>query len=497
MQCTVKYTQVMKQKSACLIVGVFSNGQLTDAAKAIDIATKGYITKLFQTNDLSGELAETLLLHDINQLPSKRLLIVGCGKLAEFNENAFRKVVYKAMCVLKTTGAQDACCYLTDIKVQDRAIAWNIRQAIEQSASAFYKFVQFKSKPKVPTQKPPRLLFNVADKAEVSHAEQALQEGLAIVAGMRLTKDLGNTPANVCTPSFLAAQAQQLAKQYKTIKVNVLTENAMRKLGMGALLAVAQGSAEPAKLIVVHYQGETKAKAPVVLIGKGVTFDTGGISLKPPANMDEMKYDMCGAASILGAIKAVAELSLPINVIGILPTTENMPDGKAVKPGDIITTMSGQTVEILNTDAEGRLILCDALTYAERFKPAAVIDVATLTGAVITALGSVASGLMSNNDALAQAIQQAGIESWDRVWPLPLWEDYQGLINSPFADMANIGQGNDAKSIVAGCFLARFAKKFPWAHLDVAGTAWPSSKEKIMSGRPVALLVQYLINFGH
>lgn len=494
MQCNIKHTQITKQKSDCLIIGVFTDGELTAAAQEIDIFTKGYISRLFKAKDLTGELAESLLLYDVADLPSKRMLIVGCGRAVEFNEAAFRKVMNKAVTALKTTGAQDACCYLTDIKVKQRSISWNIRQAVELTYSAIYEFTHYKSQPKITAVKFSQLIFNIVDKTQMAGAQRALQEGLAIAAGMRLTKDLGNIPANVCTPTFLAKQALNLAKEYKKVKVEIFEESDMRKLGMGALLAVAQGSAEPAKLIVVHYHGSTKTKPPVALVGKGVTFDTGGISLKPAAAMDEMKYDMCGAASILGTIKAVAELELPTNVVGILPTTENMPDGKAVKPGDIVTTMSGQTVEILNTDAEGRLILCDALTYAERFKPAAVIDVATLTGAVILALGSVASGLMSNNEKLTQAIQQAADESWDRVWPLPIWEEYQELISSPFADMANIGSGAEAKCIAAACFLARFAKKFPWAHLDIAGTAWKSGKEKTANGRPVPLLVQYLIN---
>ncbi len=496
MRCTVKHTEIIKQKNDCFIVGIFTDKQLSEAAQIIDAHTKGYIRRLFQSNDLTGEIGEALLLHDVANLPSKRLLIVGCGAQAEFNETAFRKVIHKAISVLKTTGAKEACCYLTDLKVKDRAVDWNIRQAVQVSYEATYEFNQFKSKPKTRVMSLGQLTWNVANKANLSAAQRALQEGLAIAEGVILAKDLGNMPANRCTPSFLAKQAQTLGKEYKTVAVDVLEESNMRQLGMGALLAVAQGSEEPAKLIIVHYRGKVKkGKSPVVLVGKGVTFDSGGISLKPSAGMDEMKYDMCGAASILGAIKVAAELALPIEVVGILPATENMPDGKAVKPGDIVTTMSGQTVEILNTDAEGRLILCDALTYAERFKPAAVIDVATLTGAVIVALGSVASGMMSNNEILAQAVQQAAQESWDRVWSLPLWDDYQELINGPFADMVNVGQGNEAKCIAAGCFLARFAEKYPWVHLDIAGTAWKSGKEKTASGRPVPLLVQFLINF--
>jgi len=323
-------------------------------------------------------------------------------------------------------------------------------------------------------------------------AERGLEQGLAVAHGVGLARDLGNRPSNVCTPAHLADQARELAKRYR-MKIQVLEREDMEKLGMGALLSVAHGSAQPPKLIVFEYRGAAKSDKPVVLVGKGITFDTGGISLKPAPEMDEMKFDMCGAASVLGTAKAVGEMKLPVNLVGIIPTTENMPGGRATKPGDVVTSMSGQTIEILNTDAEGRLILCDALSYAERFDPVAVIDIATLTGACVIALGHVASGLFANDDRLAGELLAAGNASCDRAWHMPLWEDYQEQLKSNFADFANIG-GRPAGSVTAACFLARFAKKFKWAHLDIAGTAWKSGKEKGATGRPVPLLTQFLIN---
>jgi leucyl aminopeptidase len=304
---------------------------------------------------------------------------------------------------------------------------------------------------------------------------------------------MGNLPGNVCTPAYLAQQAVALGKAHKSIKTSVLEEKDMQKLGMGSLLSVSRGSAEPAKLITMEYHGTDKKQKPIVLVGKGVTFDSGGISLKPGAEMDEMKYDMCGAASVLGTMQAIAEMGLKLNVVGIIPSTENLPSSTATKPGDIVTSMSGQTIEILNTDAEGRLILCDALTYAARFEPDTVIDIATLTGACVIALGHVASGLFSNQDQLAHELLAAGEQTQDRAWHMPLWEEYQPLLDSNFADMQNIG-GRAGGSITAACFLSRFTKEYRWAHLDIAGTAWKSGKDKGATGRPVPLLAQYLIN---
>jgi leucyl aminopeptidase len=309
---------------------------------------------------------------------------------------------------------------------------------------------------------------------------------------MALAKDLGNLPPNVCTPTYLASQARELAKRYR-MKVTVLERADMERLGMHTLLSVAQGSAQPPKFITIEHHGGPKKNKPVVLVGKGITFDTGGISLKPGAEMDEMKFDMCGAASVLGTMKAVGEMRLPVNVIGVIPTTENMPGGRATRPGDIVKSLSGQTVEILNTDAEGRLILCDALTYVERFEPAAVIDIATLTGACVIALGHVATGLFANDEAIAREVTAAGETAYDRVWHMPLWDDYQEQLRSNFADFANIG-GRPAGAVTAACFLARFTKRLRWAHLDIAGTAWKSGREKGATGRPVPLLTQFLVN---
>ncbi|MCI0591087.1 MAG: leucyl aminopeptidase, partial [Gammaproteobacteria bacterium] len=323
--------------------------------------------------------------------------------------------------------------------------------------------------------------------------EKAITEGQAIANGVKLTKDLANLPSNICTPTYLADQAIELQKTHESIKVKVMEEAEMEQLGMGALLAVSRGSREPAKLITLEYMGANKDAKPIILVGKGVTFDSGGISIKPAANMDEMKFDMCGAASVLGTFATAAELHLPINIVGVIPTTENMPNGNATKPGDIVTSLSGQTIEILNTDAEGRLILCDALTYCERFDPDVVIDVATLTGACVIALGKHATGLLSNHNPLANDLLNAGRESGDRAWQLPLWEDYHQQLDSPFADIANVG-GREAATITAACFLSRFAKKFHWSHLDIAGTAWLTGKEKGATGRPVPLLVQYLLD---
>lgn len=492
MHYQVKHTEPAKQASDCLIVGVFAEHQLSTAAKALDGQSGGYLHKVLKRGDLAGECGQTLLLTELPHIAAERVLLVNCGKESEFTLPVFCKVLAKSLQALKQTAAKDAVCYLSDLAVTNCNMHSKIRQMIEIAASTFYSFEQFKSQKKSSPQKFNKLTLNVAERGDIKSAERAVHEATAIIAGMQLTKDLGNTPSNICTPEYLAKQAQQLTKQYAKIKVKVLEEKEMKKLGMGALLAVASGSHQPAKLIVLEYYNGAKNKKPVALVGKGVTFDSGGISIKPAAQMDEMKFDMCGAASVLGTFKAIAELGLPINLVGVIAATENLPGGSACKPGDIITTLSGQTIEILNTDAEGRLILSDALTYCERFKPDVVIDIATLTGAIIIALGSVASGVMGNHQALMDDLKTAADKSGDRIWQLPLWEDYQEQISSPFADMANIGEGG-GKSITAACLLSRFAKKFHWAHLDIAGTAW---KGKAATGRPIPLLVQYLLDRG-
>ncbi|HEY4999054.1 MAG TPA: leucyl aminopeptidase, partial [Usitatibacter sp.] len=372
-----------------------------------------------------------------------------------------------------------------------RDIAWKVEHAVIAISDGFYRFDRMKSKPPETKRALHKVTLHVSKRGEISEGEDALARGEAIAQGMALAKDLGNLPANVCTPTYLADQAVELGKR-QGIKVEILDQKEIEKLGMGSFLAVARGSVQPPKLIVMEYQGGKKDAPPVALVGKGVTFDTGGISIKPAAEMDEMKFDMCGAASVFGTMKAIALMKLPINVVGVVPATENMPDGNAVKPGDIVTTMSGQTVEILNTDAEGRLILCDALTYVEKFKPAAVVDIATLTGAMVIALGNVASGLFSNSDPLARELLNAGDSAWDRAWHMPLWDDYQEHLKSNFADFPNIGT-RAAGSVTAACFLSRFTKAYPWAHLDIAGTAWKPGVDKGATGRPVALLAHFLV----
>jgi leucyl aminopeptidase len=338
-----------------------------------------------------------------------------------------------------------------------------------------------------------KLVLNIANKKDLRKAQSAVKIGNGIASGVDLARDLGNLPGNICTPTYLASTASKQAKAAKNMSVKVLNQKDMEKLKMGSFLSVAKGSRQPPKFIIMNHQGGKKDDKPIVLVGKGITFDSGGISIKPSAAMDEMKFDMCGAASVLGTMKTVSELQLPLNVIGVVPSCENLPDGQANKPGDVVTSMSGQTIEVLNTDAEGRLILCDALTYSERFKPKAVIDVATLTGACVVALGKHAAGLLGNDDTLIDKIIQSGIRAGDRCWSMPLWDEYQDQLKSNFADIANIG-GRDAGTITAACFLSRFSKKFKWAHLDIAGVAWESGAKKGATGRPVPLLTQFLLD---
>ena len=494
MKFSIKKGNLEKQRSACMVVGISEPRKLTEAAQALDKAAGGYISGILRGGDMEGKAGSTLLLHNIPGAPCERVLLVGLGKEPALNEKGYRDVVRAAFKALNETGATDAALFLTETPVKGRDTAWKVSQTAMVAMESAYRFDQLKSKveeTKPHLQKVTLGAVNAAAAGELAASEEALQQGIAIAEGMNLAKDLGNLAPNICTPTYLAEQAAGIAKTYK-LKATVLEQKDMEKLGMGALLAVARGSHQPAKLIALEYWGGAKKAKPVVLVGKGITFDTGGISLKPALEMDEMKYDMCGAASVLGTISAIAKMRLPLNVIGIIPTTENMPGGNADKPGDVVTSMSGQTIEILNTDAEGRLILCDALTYAERYDPDTVIDIATLTGACVIALGHVASGLLSTDDALAEELLQASGRAADPAWRLPLWEDYQEQLKSNFADMANIG-GRAGGTITAACFLSRFTKKYRWAHLDIAGTAWKSGKEKGATGRPVPLLAQFLI----
>ena len=491
MEFSIKSGAPEKQHSACVVVGVFEPRKLTDAATALDKLAKGYLSGILRHGDMDGKAGSTLLLHNVPHTLCQRVLLVGLGKEREFHDQEYRNAVRAAFKVLHQTGAVEATLFLTEAPLKKRDHAWKISQAVMVAMESIYRFERLKSKPEENKRHLRKVILGMTGRAGLAAGEEAMNQGLAIAHGMNLTKDLGNLAANICTPAYLAEQAIGMAKTYK-LKATILEQKDMEKLGMGSLLSVAHGSRQPAKLIVLEYQGLKKMSNPVVLVGKGVTFDTGGISLKPAAEMDEMKFDMCGAASVLGTIKAVAQMQLPINLVGIIPATENMPGGNATKPGDVVTSMSGQTIEILNTDAEGRLILCDALTYAERYQPEVVIDIATLTGACVIALGHVASGLLSNDDALAKELLHASEQAADRAWRLPLWDDYQEQLKSNFADMANIG-GRAGGTITAACFLSRFTKKYRWAHLDIAGTAWKSGKEKGATGRPVPLLTQFLI----
>lgn len=492
MEFGIKVGTPEKQRGACVVVGIFESRKLTDSAKILDKMTQGYIKNILASGDMDGKVNTSLLLHHVPSTQFKRVLLVGLGKEQEFKEKTFLTTINATLNALQKTAVADATVFLSDFPVKGRSNEWKVTQTVIAATSSSYRFNQLKSKPDSDPGNLRKMVLCISDRAELAVCEEAMQQGLAIAHGMSLAKDLGNLAPNICTPTYLAKQAKDLAKTHK-LKASVLEEKDMEKLGMGSLLAVAQGSEQPAKLIVLEYHGSGKKDNPVVLVGKGVTFDTGGISLKPGADMDEMKFDMSGAASVLGTLHAVAEMKLPINVVGIIPATENMPSGKAAKPGDVVTSMSGQTIEILNTDAEGRLILCDALTYAERYNPKVVIDIATLTGACVIALGNFTTGLMSNDNELAEALLSAGEQTGDRAWQLPLWDEYQDLLRSNFADIANIG-GRAAGTITAACFLSRFTKKYRWAHLDIAGTAWKSGKEKGSTGRPVPLLTQFLIS---
>ena len=475
-------------KTGCLVLAVFAGNVPARAAQAADKAAAGALRRVLAQGDLAGKAGSTLLLQKIHGLAAERVLLVSLGERRDFDVTRFRAAVRGAATALKSLGARDAVFPVADFAVGGRGLPWAVRHAILGVRESFYRFDQLKTQKKAAAPALAAITLAIAGAPVTLQAQAALKEGVATADGADLARTLGNLPPNLCTPSFLADEARNLAKQFK-LGIEVLERKDMEKLGMGALLAVTAGSRQPPKLIVLRYAGAAKSKKPLVLVGKGITFDTGGISLKAGAEMDEMKFDMSGAGSVLGSIRALAGMRAPVNVVGIVPTCENMPDGAATRPGDIVTTMSGQTVEILNTDAEGRLILCDALTYAGRFDPASVVDIATLTGACVIALGHVASGVFANDQKLADEILAAGDDAWDRAWQMPLWEDYQEQLRSNFADMANIG-GRPAGSVTAACYLARFTRKMRWAHLDVAGTAWRSGRDKGSTGRPVPLLVR-------
>jgi leucyl aminopeptidase len=475
----------------CLIVGVYLDNQLSPSATSVDQATHGIISKVLNRGDINGKIGETVLINAIPESFIERILLVGLGENKALTGKNYIKAVLAAINALKKTPIKNVVVALADADVTAQSRQWKTRQIIEVFSDALYQFTALKSNKE--TDSIIEKICISSPVAELGFAESGLLQGKAIAEGINLTKLLGDLPGNICTPTYLAEQAIELGNKYPSLKVSVLEETDMAQLGMGALLSVSRGSRQPAKLITLDYRGGEDNTKPIVLIGKGLTFDAGGISLKPGLGMDEMKYDMCGGASVLGTLLAAVQMQLPLNIVGLIPSSENMPDGDANKPGDIIVSMSGKTIEVLNTDAEGRLLLCDTLTYAERFNPDVVIDMATLTGACLVALGKIASGLLGNCDALCNDLISAGEIANDSLWRLPLWEEYQEQLKSNFADLANIG-GKDAGTITAACFLSQFAESFNWAHLDIAGTAWRSGTNKGATGRPVPLLSQYLLN---
>jgi leucyl aminopeptidase len=492
MEYSIKTGDPAKLSTACLVVGIFSKRQLTPLAQQLDKSSKGALQRILKRGDMNGESGQQLLLYDLPGIEAERILLIGLGKQGDFSRKQYAKCVSTAIKSLNQKHALEAIWGLCELANDDFSLTQAIRESVISAEDSLYKFNETKSEVKKNPRPLKRLSLFLQDRRHLKAAQKALSQACAIADGMELTKNLANLPGNICTPSYLADQARKLGRNETRLKVKILDEKQMEKLGMGALLSVSRGSRQPAKLIIMEYSAGKPDTKPVVLVGKGLTFDAGGISLKPSAAMDEMKYDMCGGATVIGTLKAAIAMDLPINLIGVIPASENLPDGDANKPGDIVTSMSGKTIEILNTDAEGRLILCDALTYCERYNPAAVIDIATLTGACIVALGNQASGLMANNDSLAKELLAAGDDTGDRAWQLPLWDDYQEQLDSNFADMANIG-GKGAGTITAACFLSRYTKKFKWAHLDIAGTAWRSGASKGATGRPVGLLAQFLI----
>ncbi|WP_066410183.1 leucyl aminopeptidase [Bordetella ansorpii] len=489
-------------KTAALAVGVYADGQLSTAAELIDRAANAALRAVVKA-EFRARPGATLVLRNLPGVTAQRVVLVGLGKREEYSArtHATAEQAFAAVCV--SAQLTEGVSTLAALDIPGTPLRARARTAAIAAGSATYHYDATFGKPDRDARPKLRKIVQVVERAEASQAQQGLREGTAIANGMELTRTLGNLPGNICTPAYLGETAKKLAREFKSLKVEVLERKQIEALGMGSFLSVARGSDEPPRFIVLRHgaapaTAAKKAKTaagPVVLVGKGITFDSGGISIKPAATMDEMKYDMCGAASVLGTFRALAELELPFEVVGLIAACENMPSGKANKPGDVVTSLSGQTIEILNTDAEGRLVLCDALTYAERFKPSAVIDIATLTGACVVALGGVNTGLFSKDDALADALLAAGRQSLDTAWRMPMDDAYQEQLKSNFADIANIG-GPQAGAVTAACFLSRFAKAYPWAHLDIAGTAWKGGKDKGATGRPVPLLTQYLLDRG-
>lgn len=490
MEYAVSGKSAAKLKVDCLVV-VLNKGA-TDLPAALPEAARAVVAEAVKDGDFAGKKHQTLLLRGVPELAARRLLLVGSGSDKPLGVQAFLQIVAVAAKAAAQTGAGSAALLLDTLDAANQDAHWRVREATRVLANAQYRFDDYRSEP-APASALKKWTLVTALAAD--QADAAQREGVAVAEGMALARTLANLPPNDCYPAFLAKQAKQLAGDYKKLKVTVISEKEAEKMGMGAFCAVARGSEREGQIIVMEYQGSKDA--PVALVGKGITFDTGGISLKPGANMDEMKFDMGGAASVFGTMKTLCLLDLPLHVVAVVAAAENMPDGRASRPGDVVRTLSGQTVEILNTDAEGRLVLCDALTYVQNeYQPHTVVDIATLTGACVVALGSHAQAVFANDAELAKDLLDAGDATGDRCWPMPLWDDYQEQLDSPVADMANIG-GPKAGAVTAACFLSRFTKDVRWAHLDIAGTAWISGgKDKGATGRPVPMLTRYLIDLA-
>ena len=489
MEFSIKGGQLSALKSDCIIAGVFESGKFAGPAKSLDDATKGALSSAAASGDLTGKAGSCLLLRNLPGIAAARVLLVSLGKEGDYDNKVYAKVLAAAFKALRGTAAVNVALALNGKQPADD-LAWKVEQGVILAIEGAYRFSQLKSGP-ADKHVGKSIVFHIDGKANLKALNAAIQRGEAIGEGMSLTKTLGNLPANIATPTYLAQTAKDLAKQFK-FKCTILEKKDMEKLGMNTLLSVSKGSYQPPKFVILEHWGGKKNDKPVVLVGKGITFDTGGISLKPAAEMDEMKYDMGGAAAMLGAMKTVGLMKLKLNVVMLVPTCENMPGGNATRPGDIVKSMNGYTVEILNTDAEGRLILCDALTYAERFKPAVVVDAATLTGAIVIALGNVTTGIFANDDKLAAELVGAGKVANDAAWHMPMGPEYDEQLKSNFADIPNISGGRAGGSITAACFLGRFTKSYKWAHMDIAGTAWKSGADKGSTGRPVPLLANFL-----
>ena len=471
----------------CVVVGAWSDRTLTPAARALDEASGGRLAALAARGDIDGATGKVAMLHDLDGVTAPRVLVVGLGEPGKFAVPQYLKAIADAVRALKTGPVRSALLTLSGLEVPGRDAAWAVRQAAIAADHAAYRYTATLG------EKNRKRAEKGLERVEIAGSDAtALAQGQAIAAGVAFTRELGHLPPNICNPAYLAQQAQEFAAKFDKASCEILEREDMEQLGMGSLLAVARGSANAPKLIVMKWNNGGDAR-PYVLVGKGITFDTGGVNLKTQGGVEEMKYDMLGAGSVMGTFVAAAGLDLPVNLVVVVPAVENAIDGNSYRPSDIITSMSGRTIEVGNTDAEGRLILCDALTYAQRFEPQALVDVATLTGACMVALGSFATGLMSKHDDLSQELLDAGEQVFDRAWRLPLWDEYQTMLDSTFADVYNIG-GRWAGAVTAGCFLARFTEGQRWAHLDIAGSASHSGKSGLATGRPVGLLSQWLLD---